>query len=54
MGAAYFIPTILVPLLFVTHVLVFRLLLRGESRAVAGDSQALGQRDAAECEEHHG
>src|SRR6266567_4694170 len=53
MGAAYFIPTILVPLLSVTHVLVFRLLLRGESRAVAGDSQALGQRDAAECEEHH-
>ena len=42
MGAAYFIPTILVPLLLVTHVLVFRLLLRGESRAVAGDSQALG------------
>jgi len=38
----YFIPTILVPLLLVTHVLVFRLLLRGESRAVAGDSQALG------------
>jgi hypothetical protein len=27
-GAAYFIPTVLVPLLLVTHVLVFRILLR--------------------------
>jgi hypothetical protein len=26
-GAAYFIPTVLVPLLLVTHVLVFRILL---------------------------
>jgi hypothetical protein len=26
-GAAYFIPTVLVPLLFITHVLVFRVLL---------------------------
>jgi hypothetical protein len=30
-GAAYFIPTVLVPLLLVTHVLVFRILLRPES-----------------------
>jgi hypothetical protein len=29
-GAAYFIPTVLVPLLLVTHVLVFRILLRPE------------------------
>ena len=29
-GAAYFIPTVLVPLLLVTHVLVFRILLRAE------------------------
>lgn len=28
LGAAYFIPTVVVPLLLVTHVLVFRLLLR--------------------------
>ena len=28
-GAAYFIPTVLVPLLLITHGLVFRLLLRG-------------------------
>ncbi|MPY91255.1 MAG: hypothetical protein GEU99_25510 [Luteitalea sp.] len=28
-GAAYFIPTVLVPLLLITHALVFRLLLRG-------------------------
>ena len=30
-GAAYFIPTVVVPLLLVTHVLVFRILLRPES-----------------------
>ena len=30
-GAVYFIPTVLVPLLLVTHVLVFRILLRPES-----------------------
>jgi hypothetical protein len=29
-GAAYFIPTVLVPLLLVTHALVFRILLRPE------------------------
>lgn len=29
LGAAYFIPTLLVPLLLVTHVLIFRILLRG-------------------------
>ena len=29
LGATYFIPTVVVPLLLVTHVLVFRLLLRG-------------------------
>jgi hypothetical protein len=29
LGAAYFIPTVVVPLLLVTHFLVFRLLLRG-------------------------
>jgi hypothetical protein len=30
LGSAYFIPTVFVPLLLVTHVLVFRLLLRGD------------------------
>jgi hypothetical protein len=30
-GAAYFIPTVLVPLLLVTHALVFRILLRGDA-----------------------
>jgi hypothetical protein len=30
-GAAYFIPTVLVPLLFVTHALVFSVLVRRES-----------------------
>jgi hypothetical protein len=33
LGAAYFIPTVIVPLLLITHGLVFRLLLRGEDRA---------------------
>jgi hypothetical protein len=32
LGAAYFIPTVIVPALLVTHVLVFRLLLRGSSQ----------------------
>ena len=36
-GAAYFIPTVLVPLLLVTHVLVFRILLRRDA--------AVGRRD---------
>jgi hypothetical protein len=31
LGAAYFIPTVVVPLLLVTHVLVFRLLLRRDA-----------------------
>jgi hypothetical protein len=30
LGAAFFIPTVAVPLLFVTHVLIFRLLMRGD------------------------
>ncbi len=34
LGALYFIPTVLVPLLLVTHVLVFRLLLGAEARRV--------------------
>ena len=32
LGAAYFIPTFVVPLLLITHGLVFRILLRGEPR----------------------
>lgn len=32
-GAAYFIPTLLVPLLLVTHALVFRILLMGNHRS---------------------
>jgi len=39
LGAAYFIVTILVPLLFITHGLVFRLLLRGEVVDTARDGQ---------------
>src|SRR4029453_16885490 len=39
LGAAYFIPTVMVPLLLITHGLVFRLLLRGDSVAAARDSQ---------------
>ena len=39
LGAAYFIVTILVPLLFITHGLVFRLLLQGDSVAASSDSQ---------------
>lgn len=35
LGAAYFIPTVLVPLLLITHGLVFRLLLRKEAVAAS-------------------
>jgi hypothetical protein len=35
-GAAYFIPTVLVPLLLVTHALVFRLLLRRDTAFAPG------------------
>ena len=36
-GAMYFIPTVLVPLLLVTHVLVFQILLRPESVEIRHD-----------------
>lgn len=38
-GAAYFIPTVLVPLLLITHGLVFRLLLRSETTVASRSSQ---------------
>ncbi len=38
-GAAYFIPTVLVPLLLITHGLVFRLLLQKHTAAASPDSQ---------------
>jgi hypothetical protein len=37
LGAAYFIPTVVVPLLLITHGLVFRLLLRGDGVAASRD-----------------
>ena len=37
-GAAYFIPTVLVPLLLITHGLVFRLLLKGRTPGDHGAS----------------
>jgi hypothetical protein len=36
LGAAYFIPTVVVPLLLINHGLVFRLLLRGEGKRSNG------------------
>jgi hypothetical protein len=36
LGAAYFIPTVLVPLLFVTHILIFRVLLRSHQPVQSG------------------
>jgi hypothetical protein len=35
LGATYFIPTVLVPLLLTTHAVVFRLLLQRSSMAAA-------------------
>jgi hypothetical protein len=37
LGAAYFIPTVVVPLLLITHGLMFRLLLRGDGVAASRD-----------------
>jgi len=34
LGAAYFIPTLVVPLLLVTHALVFRIMLRPQTHAI--------------------
>jgi hypothetical protein len=39
LGAAYFIPTVVVPLLLITHGLVFRLLLRGDGVAASRDGE---------------
>jgi hypothetical protein len=39
LGATYFIITLLVPLLFITHGLMFRLLLRANAAAASRDSQ---------------
>ncbi len=39
LGAAFFIPTAVVPLLLITHGLVFRLLLRGNGPAASRDSE---------------
>lgn len=36
LGAAFFIPTVLVPLLFVTHILIFRVLLRSRQPVHSG------------------
>jgi hypothetical protein len=44
MGAAYFIPTVFVPLLLVTHALVFRLLVKGDGATAALDGRAAVQR----------
>ena len=41
LGAAYFIPIFGVPLLLVTHVLVFRLLMRKQAAAPASGVAAL-------------
>jgi hypothetical protein len=40
LGAAYFIPTVVVPLLLITHGLVFRLLLRGDAEATRDSQRA--------------
>jgi hypothetical protein len=38
LGAAYFLPTFLVPLLLITHILVFRILLQRQSESVTQQS----------------
>ena len=40
-GAAYFIPTVAIPLFLITHALVFRLLLRGDNPAVPNEEDVV-------------
>jgi hypothetical protein len=47
LGAAYFIPTVVVPLLLITHGLVFRLLLRSDGVAASRHSQRAVEPGAA-------
>ena len=47
LGAAYFIPTVVVPLLLITHGLVFRLLLRGDGVAASRDGQRTAEPGSA-------
>jgi hypothetical protein len=47
LGAAYFIPTVFVPLLLITHVLAFRILLRAQSVPQGGKSpRSIGSESA--------
>jgi hypothetical protein len=39
LGATYFIPTVIVPLLFITHGLAFRILLQRESESLISERQ---------------
>ena len=41
LGAAYFIPTLVVPLLLITHALVFRILLQGRTESEIADARQL-------------
>jgi hypothetical protein len=45
LGAAYFIPTLVVPLLLITHGLVFRILLQHRSESVVRESRQPGEVD---------
>jgi hypothetical protein len=43
LGAAYFIPTLVVPLLLITHGLAFRILLQHKTESVKRESRRLGE-----------
>ena len=47
LGAAYFIPTLIVPLLLVTHVLVFRILLQHHRASIIFQPLPEGSRKPA-------
>jgi hypothetical protein len=46
LGAAYFIPTLIVPLLLITHVLVLRILLQHQTASVSPANQRMLQPEA--------
>jgi hypothetical protein len=47
LGAAYFIPTLIVPLLLITHGLAFRILLQHRSESGVRESRPTGEPDVA-------
>ncbi len=53
LGAAYFLPTLIVPLLLITHVLAFRILLQHENESATNKGRQPAQRTNAALTSKH-